>query len=85
MNIPEYAKNYVGAKMPEYLYEIPTEVPVGRIVVHNRVKPQPELGMNGFRAWLQTIDSSVPDYRHIVCGCGWAPELPEHYRIEVNS
>lgn len=62
-----------------YLQTIPGpgDVPAGLVVVHNQVRPQPTLGAQGFRAWLDEHD----DERLEVCGCGWAPELPEHYRV----
>lgn len=76
----------------EYLFEIPAGVPAGRIVVHNHVRPDLDpnrradgvesmadvtLGMNGFRAWL-----AAPGHRYVRCSCPWAPELPEHYRVD---
>ena len=36
----------------EYLSRIPQNVPTGKIVVHNTVRPAKQLGMRGFRAWL---------------------------------
>jgi hypothetical protein len=61
----------------EYIDRIPKTLPDdGRIVVHNHVRPARWLGMNGFRAWL------APSKKHYeVCPCGWAPWLPEHYRV----
>jgi hypothetical protein len=61
----------------EYLFEMPVSVPPGRLVVHNHVVPQPVLGLNGFRAWMAKTDAG----RLEVCGCDWAPHLPEHYRV----
>ena len=63
----------------EYLFKIPDTVPADRLVVHNHVRPQARLGLNGFRAWLYGPD---PDPKRVkVCDCGWAPQLPEHYRV----
>lgn len=61
----------------EYLSSIPVEVPAGRVVVHNNVRPTRRMGSRGFRAWL-----IEPSERLVVCGCDWAPELDEHYRVE---
>jgi hypothetical protein len=60
----------------EYLTTIPATTPPGRVVVHNHVRPTRRLGLRGFRAWL-----AVPDDRLMRCPCAWAPELPEHYRV----
>ena len=60
--------------VPEYLTTIPTEIPAGRVLVHNHVRPTRRLGSRGFRAWL-----AEPSERLEVCGCGWAAELGEHY------
>lgn len=62
-------------KVPEYLTAIPAELPAGRLLVHNHVRPTRRLGSRGFRAWL--ADEAAENYE--VCGCGWAAELPEHY------
>lgn len=60
------------------LDRIPKQVPEGRIVVHNHIRPPTRrLNSRGFRAWLEPADTP----RRVVCGCGWAPELGEHYRV----
>jgi uncharacterized protein (DUF433 family) len=61
---------------PPYLKRIPPTVPPGRVVVHNHVRPTRRLGQRGFRAWLALPSAAVE-----ICSCGWAPELPEHYRV----
>jgi hypothetical protein len=61
----------------EYLSKIPSGVPDGRVVVHNTVRPAGRLGTRGFRAWFDE-----PSERLEVCGCDWAPELSEHYRVK---
>ncbi len=60
-----------------YLQRIPDAdgLPPGHVLVHNRVKPQPTLGANGFRAWTQE-----PTEPLVPCGCGWAPGIQTHYR-----
>jgi len=61
----------------EYLMTFPDRVPVGRVLVHNNVKPTRRLGSRGFRAWL-----SLPDPERLsVCRCAWAPELGPHFRV----
>jgi hypothetical protein len=64
-------------KPHNYLSKIPTEVPAGQVVVHNHVQPTRRLGSRGFRAWL-----APPNDQLVVCGCAWAPELGEHYRVD---
>jgi hypothetical protein len=57
----------------------PVSVPKGRVLVHNHVRPQPFLGLHGFRAWTQRRDNSLA-----VCDCDWAGvKLPVkvHYRV----
>jgi hypothetical protein len=74
---PEELAARVGMR---YLSGIPAEVPSGRVVVHNSVRPARRLGVRGFRAWTQW-----PDERLEVCGCDWAPEVGEHYRVKVEG
>ena len=60
-----------------YLSRIPKAVPAGKILVHNDIwPPVRHLGTKGFRIWFAT-----PSDRFEKCPCGWAPELPEHYRM----
>jgi hypothetical protein len=59
-----------------YLLTLPTKVPAGWVLVHNSVRPTRRLGSRGFRAWL-----ARPSDRLVVCGCDWATELGEHYRV----
>src|SRR5687768_15084018 len=62
---------------PEYLREMPTTIPSGRVLVHNSVRPTRRLGSRGFRAWFDTADAS----NLVQCGCDWAPELGAHFQI----
>jgi len=58
-------------------------VGAGRVLVHNHVKPQAVLGMNGFRAWTQRKDKTLE-----VCKCDWAGvKLPVkvHYRVKRSA
>ena len=59
----------------DYLSRIPKAVPAGKILVHNQ-PPSAASATRKFRIWLAT-----PSDRFEKCPCGWAPELPEHYRI----
>ncbi len=63
---------------PAYLAKIPAppDVPAGRVVVHNQVRPTRRLGFHGFRAWL-----AEPGDKLTACSCDWAPELGTHYRV----
>ena len=64
-----------------YVSGIPRKpLPRGRVLVHNHVRPQPELGLNGFRAWTQKLTSDLE-----VCRCDWAGvDLRglKHYRVK---
>ena len=56
----------------EYLARVPKNVPAGKIVAHNRVRPTRRLGSRGFRAWL-----ADPSPRYEACSCEWAPLLEQ--------
>ena len=60
---------------PDYLARLPAEIPPGKVLMHNRVRPTRRLGSRGFRAWLADPDPE----RQIVCDCVWATELGPHY------
>jgi hypothetical protein len=62
----------------EYLSRLPKpgEIPAGRVIVHNSVRPTRKLGRRGFRAWLQFPGDTIEP-----CPCRWAPELGRHYRV----
>jgi hypothetical protein len=62
-----------------YLTGIPPAIPAGQVLVHNRVRPQPRAGLNGFRFWLQ-----APEAKLEPCDCGWAPGLEKHYRVKLR-
>ena len=73
---PTLAEKLAGK---EYLTQLPSEVPPGRLLVHNQVRPARMLGERGFRAWLQEPSAQPPLVR---CDCGWAPELGAHFRVD---
>jgi len=56
--------------------------PAGFILCHNHIKhhARTRQGTNGFRAWF-----SLPSAKHLVCDCGWRPELGKHYRIDRQA
>src|SRR5436305_6908955 len=56
-----------------YINHIPKKIPPGKILCHNGVVPDP-ITPNGFRFFLND-----PSDDFVVCKCGWAPELPEHF------
>jgi hypothetical protein len=60
-----------------YLRKIPDRVPKGEVVVHNNARPTAHLSSRGFRAWRQSPTEALEK-----CDCGWAPDLPEHYRVK---
>jgi hypothetical protein len=62
-----------------YLRRIPKVIPDGMVVVHNNVRPTRRLSSRGFRAWLEPRHAAL-----MVCACGWAPELVEHYIVDPN-
>jgi hypothetical protein len=55
----------------------PAAPPDARVLVHNHVRPAARLGTRGFRFWYQ-----VGEYPPLLlCACGWAPEIADHYRL----
>jgi hypothetical protein len=61
---------------------VPRGVPAGKVLVYNHVRPvdfhsRTPVGAMGFRAWTR-----APDPKALrVCRCGWAPDVPQHYRM----
>jgi hypothetical protein len=56
----------------EYLIKPRRFLPIGKVLVHNRVKSW--LGSRGFRAGLDDPDEE----KYEVCICGWEPRLIHH-------
>ena len=75
--MPPEPVGWPGPGQPEYLFNMPTEIPQRRILAHNSERPTRNLGESGFRAWLDEPDTP----RLVRCDCGWAPELGEHYMV----
>ena len=64
----------------KYITKIPAKLAPGTVLVHNHVRPQAELGLQGFRAWTEAFNPT----RHVLCRCHWAGvDLHglKHYRI----
>ena len=61
-----------------YPRHIPSEaeIPPGAVVAHNNVRPARRQGTRGFRFWTQ---ARTAEPKLVRCGCGWAPELREHF------
>jgi hypothetical protein len=62
-----------------YLSELPARVPIGKVLVHNHIRPARQLGDRGFRAWLSNPDPLTLE----VCPCAWARKLGLHYRVRI--
>jgi hypothetical protein len=71
------AKPAHAGAVSEYLSSLPAAIPAGRVLVHNHVRPARVLGSRGSRAWLEPSDADGLE----ICGCDWAPELGDHYRV----
>lgn len=57
----------------------------GRILVHNHVQHEVNtpVGERGFRAWWQLREATEPPL--VLCDCGWAPDISEHYRVDLDK
>jgi len=55
----------------------------GSYLVHNHVKPSSQLGLNGFRAWVQDTDTYL-----VECDCDFGglknAKLNKHYRVRLR-
>jgi uncharacterized protein (DUF433 family) len=71
-----YVSNLSVPLLLAYIKRIPPTIPPDCVLVHNHVRPTRRLGQRGFRAWL-----ALPSAALEICSCGWAPGLPEHYRV----
>jgi hypothetical protein len=64
----------------KYVHGIPIKkLRKGWVLVHNHIRPQKQLRLNGFRAWIQPLNE-----RLVVCKCHWAGvDLRglTHYRV----
>ena len=70
-------------KASDYLHSMAEaeQVPHGRVLVHNRVRPRKILAWEGFRAWTQPLDETLEP-----CACKWAGQNADghlrHYRTK---
>jgi len=69
----------------EYLSRVPeqSEIPAGRVLVHNSVRPggpNQKLGVRGFRAWLASRGDDL-----VTCNCDWAPDVETHYQVKAKT
>jgi hypothetical protein len=65
-----------------YVFEVPRTVPDGCRVVHNQVIYAGELGLNGFRCWLQQGD----DPPLVECDCRFAADRGyTHYCVDLDK
>jgi hypothetical protein len=56
--------------------KMPKEIPAGKILVHNSVRPSRRIGYKGSRAWWDDKGNADNSDK---CDCGWGAELGEHY------
>ena len=64
---------------------VPDTVPPGHRLVHNHIyrDATTPVGTRGFRAWI--VPDDVTDPPLLECGCGWAPAVPVHYRVDLEA
>jgi hypothetical protein len=68
-----------------YVTAVPRKpLPPGHVVVHNHAPAAPKIGQDGFRAWI-AAPADDGGYNVVRCDCGWAPDLPEHFRVRVRE
>ena len=84
MNAPRLPRSGASCNAPNngnYVSTIPTGIPVCQCVIYNNadlgITPRRKPDVQGFRAWLAPLDPLSVE----VCACGWAPELPVHFRV----
>ena len=73
-----------------FLFQFPKKVPNEFIIVHSYLTARLQLGEPGYPGWRMLgqggfriwVDMPHPDY--VVCNCGWAPHLEEHYRVDYE-
>jgi hypothetical protein len=69
-----------------YLDVLPDELlPAGAYLVHNHVRPQKPLGMNGFRAWMQHSSDKLVECRCHFGGCKNSKVHEVHYRVDRGA
>jgi hypothetical protein len=68
------------------IFHLPSKpVLAGKHLAHNHIKPVPVLGVNGFRAWVQTDADNVVDCKCDFGGVKNAGKHKLHYRIDRSK
>ena len=74
------------AKIKLYVDVLPSEpVPAGTYLVHNHVRPVAPLGLNSFRAWIQTKADNLVECYCDFGGCKNAKLHKLHYRAAMDD
>jgi hypothetical protein len=69
----------------EYCTHLPSQkLPEGTYLVHNRVEPASPLGLNGFRAWIQSDNINLARC-HCDFGGNANADINAHYRVIIAS
>ena len=69
-----------------YVDVLPSEpIPAGSYLVHNHIRPVKPLGLNGFRAWIQTDADNLVKCRCNFGGCKNSKLHRLHYRVGRTS
>ena len=68
--------------MHTYLRREPRSIPAGQFLVHNHIQrpPRDQVGVNGWRIWVQDADPSNAPL--VPCDCGWAARLGTHHKVK---
>ena len=74
------------AKLKLYVHVLPSEpVPAGTYLVHDHVRPVAPLGLNSFRAWIQTKADNLVQCRCDFGGCKNSKLHKLHYRVVTRT
>ena len=69
-----------------YVDVLPSEpIPAGSYLVHNHIRPVKPLGLNGFRAWIQTDADNLVKCRCNFGGCKNSKLHRLHYRVGTHQ
>jgi len=73
-----------------HLPRLPAEAPQDFIVAHSYLSAKLEPGEPGYPGWRTIgqggfrIWEDMPHQHYVVCNCGWAAHLGEHYRVDYD-
>ena len=74
------------AKIKLYVDVLPSEpVPAGTYLVHDHVRPVAPLGLNSFRAWIQTKAGNLVPCHCNFGGCKNSQLHKLHYRLDMGQ